>query len=352
MCKRPLYAYTPMRLVEEKHFFWRDHLNIEHVSSTGEYVPDLPQKAIDKHRPYLFCKTFDDWLYLMERYPHYRYKQITCGQCIECRLNYSKEWALRLVCESRFATNCLFLTLTYDDDHLPLNKYGASTLVPQHLKKFNKDLNEYCRYHYGHTGIRYYGVGEYGSETGRSHYHELVFNLPDEVCTANKFFKANFAGDPLFENPILHDIWKRGFLIAGEFNFKTAAYVSRYCLKKFRGKEALNYELADLTPEFSRCSNRPGIGREFYETFKDDFYVDDKIYLPGIPGLNPPHYFDRLYDIEEPCQMAINKQLRTDSALRRNAEKMSDTDRSYTQILEDEERKLKKTIDEKLFRGL
>lgn len=42
--------------------------------------------------------------------------QIPCGQCAECRLKRSREWAVRCVHEaSLHADNC-FLTLTFRDD--------------------------------------------------------------------------------------------------------------------------------------------------------------------------------------------------------------------------------------------
>lgn len=43
---------------------------------------------------------------------------IPCGQCVGCRLDYSRRWATRLMLELECHTSAFFLTLTYDDDHI------------------------------------------------------------------------------------------------------------------------------------------------------------------------------------------------------------------------------------------
>ena len=43
---------------------------------------------------------------------------VACGQCMTCRLEWSRQTALRCLHESRIFSDCCFITLTYDDDHL------------------------------------------------------------------------------------------------------------------------------------------------------------------------------------------------------------------------------------------
>lgn len=47
--------------------------------------------------------------------------RVPCGQCIECRLRYAREWAARCMIEAEASTCAWFLTLTYDDTHLPVS---------------------------------------------------------------------------------------------------------------------------------------------------------------------------------------------------------------------------------------
>ena len=88
--------------------------------------------------------------------------QVPCGNCIGCRLDYSRQWANRCYLESLGSKNVYFITLTYDDEHLPVGKFGNNTLVPDDLKKFLKDLRRYYSYHYKLDNIRYFACGEYG----------------------------------------------------------------------------------------------------------------------------------------------------------------------------------------------
>ena len=110
--------------------------------------------------------------------------RIPCGQCIGCRLEYSRQWAIRCVLESKVhpVGTCWFVTLTYDDDHCPFNSYACDvetgevtypvrSLVPSDLTKFMKDLRRFYSYHFKHDDIRFFASGEYGSKNGRPHFH-------------------------------------------------------------------------------------------------------------------------------------------------------------------------------------
>lgn len=48
---------------------------------------------------------------------------LPCGRCIGCRLERSRQWAVRCVHEAALHEDNAFITLTYDDDHLP---YGGT----------------------------------------------------------------------------------------------------------------------------------------------------------------------------------------------------------------------------------
>ena len=48
---------------------------------------------------------------------------IPCGQCIGCRIDYSKQWATRCMLESQYHDENYFLTLTYDELNVPHSEY-------------------------------------------------------------------------------------------------------------------------------------------------------------------------------------------------------------------------------------
>lgn len=45
--------------------------------------------------------------------------QVACGQCGGCRLERARQWAIRCMHEAKFHQVNSFITLTYDDEHLP-----------------------------------------------------------------------------------------------------------------------------------------------------------------------------------------------------------------------------------------
>ena len=99
------------------------------------------------------------------------YLEIPCGNCLGCRLEYSRQWATRCMFEAKQFEHNQFITLTYDDEHVTwtpgVNRSSGeiqlvTTLMPDDLVKFMKDLRRYYKYHYNHEGIRFYACGEYG----------------------------------------------------------------------------------------------------------------------------------------------------------------------------------------------
>merc|ERR1711906_76548 len=117
--------------------------------------------------------------------------------------------------ESSLYTNNIFITLTYDAEHLP--EYG--TLVKKDFQDFMKRL----RKKYNKKKIRYYQCGEYGEKFGRPHYHAIIFNhtFPDMEKVPGKH-------KDLYTPEILKKIWKKGHVSIGTVNFETAAYVANY----------------------------------------------------------------------------------------------------------------------------
>jgi hypothetical protein len=105
-----------------------------------------------------------------------------CGKCPECTKRRISEWSFRLMQEEKHSDSAHFITLTYNTKHVPITKAGFLTLNKRDLQTFFKRL----RFNTGAKNIKYYAVGEYGTDKFRPHYHALVFNLPhtDDVLKA------------------------------------------------------------------------------------------------------------------------------------------------------------------------
>lgn len=211
---------------------------------------------------------------------------VPCGQCLGCRLTRSRNWAARCVHEaSLYDRNC-FLTLTYNDDHLP----SDLSLHFEHVQKFMHDL----RQKFPNDKIRYFLCGEYGEQYERPHYHILLFNFsfPDVKlwCYKNRI--------ALWTSEILNSIWKHGYCIIGDVNFQSAAYVARYVLKKITGDKADDHYHGRV-PEFCSMSLRPGIGHDWIEKYATDVLNTGFLVVRSgskTTKLLPPPYYDKFFE--------------------------------------------------------
>lgn len=208
--------------------------------------------------------------------------QIPCGKCIGCRLAYSREWANRMLLEAKYHDESWFVTLTYDDKHLPSSYYmpdeetGELIHSPIHTldKKDPQLFMKRLRKNSGQD-LRVYYVGEYGDQNHRPHYHMIIFGLH---LTDIYSIKKNKKGNDLYYSHLLDKCWKKGIINASEFNWDTAAYVARYVTKKLKGPSGRKiYDYFNIEPPFARMSNRPGIGHQYYEDNADYFYKYDQI---------------------------------------------------------------------------
>lgn len=166
---------------------------------------------------------------------------LPCGQCIGCRLERSRQWAVRCVHEASLHKRNCFITLTYNNDHLPEDR----GLHYDHFQLFMKRL----RKKYG-EGIRFYMCGEYGEKLGRPHFHACLFNHDFSDKTP---WKTTETGFKLFRSKELEELWPYGYSSVGAVSFESAAYVARYIMKKVNG------EAAEMHYTFCRSIHRGDI---------------------------------------------------------------------------------------------
>lgn len=121
---------------------------------------------------------------------------VSCGNCAVCRQNKIEDWTTRLRIESELASSCYFVTLTYDDVHLPHDDRGFPCFDKKHLQLFHKRLRAtlsrgsfqdpvlHSSIELADRPFKYYLVSEYGGSSDgnhRPHYHGIYFNLPDDI---------------------------------------------------------------------------------------------------------------------------------------------------------------------------
>lgn len=235
-----------------------------------------------------------------------RYLRLPCGQCLGCRLKYSREWALRCVNEAQTHSKSSFLTLTYRDADLPENGSLDRSDLTKFLKRLRKKFN-----------VRYYACGEYGDKLGRPHYHVVLFG---EDFSDDRTQIGNPGGQPLYTSETLESIWGKGHVSIGAFNFTTAAYVARYVTKKINGAQKDKHyqrvdnetgEVYELKQEFAAMSLKPGIGAEWLNTYMSDVFPSSEIIHDGRAHPVPRYYLDILKKQDPDMYARVSKERRS-----------------------------------------
>lgn len=151
-------------------------------------------------------------------------QKVSCGQCLSCRIKRQSGMALRAILENCTSGSGHFITLTY--------AISPENLDYKDIQDFLKRLRKFESQRSAMLPIRYLCVGEYGSKTGRPHWHLLIWNAEhlDQVS--------------------LGKLWPQGFVYTGNVTAQSIKYTARYCLKfAEKGKEG-----------FAHWSMKPGLG--------------------------------------------------------------------------------------------
>ena len=199
---------------------------------------------------------------------------VPCGRCGICKKNRRAQWSFRLREQLKDSYNAKFLTLTYSDENLPYNLHtGEITLVKKHLQDFIKRLRESSYRRTGARNLRYYSVGEYGSETDRPHYHALIYNID----------KYNLSR--------LNTIWGYGFTGIGTVSPASIHYVTKYHVNRNTYADEEDGRL----PEFAIMSQ--GLGKGYIDRNKQ-YHLDTGntfVYMDGFKVNMPRYYKQKIF---------------------------------------------------------
>lgn len=308
---------------------------------TKDYTPD--------HKLYSFQSI--DPVFAREKDP--RCVVVPCGHCIGCRLDYSRAWADRMMLELETAKKAIFVTLTYDNDHVPImededtGELIGFTLDKRDAQLFMKNLRRDYDGKDGHplAKIRYYLSGEYGDTTERPHMHAIIFGLCLDDFPLKVPRGKNELGQQFFEVPELRAAWPNGFVLVSDVTWETCAYVSRYVMKKAL-KDGLSAYERGLEKEFVLMSRRPGIGREYLEQHPDCLDQQSiNISTPkGGRKLSIPKYYLKQLELTDPEKCAKMKEARKTMAIDSMLMKLNGTSLSILEQLEQEEDKKLRSI--------
>ena len=235
--------------------------------------------------------------------------RLACGQCVGCRLDRARDWAIRIMHEASLHNKNSFITLTYKD--------SPGTLIKKDIVDFMKSL----RHKLSPKKIRFYMCGEYGERDDdknqrkkfeHPHYHIIIFGHDFE----DKKYWTEENGYQYYRSKTLEKIWNKGYSTIGSVTYESASYTARYLMKKILGNKAEAW-YKGVEPEYTNMSRMPGIGRKWIEKFKEDVYKRDELIIKGL-ARKPPKYYDSIFDLTNPKQLESIKKERNLKALERS----------------------------------
>lgn len=284
---------------------------------------------------------------------------IPCGQCIGCRIRQREDWTTRIELEARDypKEEVWFITLTYDDDHVPgmIVKTGeimrkvqytwkpgekrpssVQILLYEDIQKFLKRLRKAYK-----GKLRYFVAGEYGEQTARPHYHMILYGWrPTDL---ENLYKIQHNG--YYTSEWLKGIWKMGQIQIAQAVPETYRYVAGYVTKKMYeidGKKANAYYELGQTKPFACMSLKPGIGDHYYQEHKAEIWRQGYIQCTNGKRAQIPRYYEKQMEAENPQRLWRIKQNRQKNAMQQKRLQLENQD--YKTVLETKERVTKKQM--------
>lgn len=193
---------------------------------------------------------------------------VPCGCCINCRVSKREEWYRRaLIMTMRHRYN-YFITLTYDDEHLPVDGKLHKPDVQKFFKRLRKKYADKPRQ------MSYLIVGEYGETTNRPHYH-LLLHSKIQLSSAD-----------------IRDTWQQGHVVVGDINSRSIRYTLSYTIKEPVQKQRKQLVASGEVPPFKLTSKNYGFSIE--QLLKLDGKISWKYQNQDIPI--DRYTYRRLYD--------------------------------------------------------
>ena len=198
-----------------------------------------------------------------------KWQEVPCGQCIACRVNRKRDWAIRMSHEAQYHPTVSFITLTYDGCK------RDPVLSKQDLQNFLKRLRYYYPYKF-----RFFACGEYGSQTARPHYHAILFGF-----------------DPTHIS-YLYKAWQFGFVTCMPVKKGAFEYVAKYCVKTDDRQYPDGWQLPF-------CSMSKGLGKRWIDdnraavSGKNNVAYTGKVFYKHIQVTAPRYYRNRVLTVTD-----------------------------------------------------
>lgn len=234
---------------------------------------------------------------------------LPCGQCVGCKLERSRQWAVRAMHEASLYEQNEFVTLTYRKPTQEL-QHRDFQLFMKRLRKKKTMLDVRTM----HTVPRYLMCGEYGEQNKRPHFHACLFGIGFN----EKTLYSESKGNKLWTSKELDDAWQLGHAVTGQLTFEAAAYIARYCIKTREMPRDIRVdtetgEITELEHEYLQMSRRPGIGSAWFHQFHSEVYPHDRVVVRGRE-CRPPRFYDQALKTIDPLAAQTLEFLRHEKA--------------------------------------
>ena len=230
---------------------------------------------------------------------------VACRRCKCCLNKKTSAWSGRVANECKLHAYSAFVTLTYDNEHLPLYQpecmnergemvwtsnrfcdekvivgnydfikvsnsdvqavaYCCKSDIVKFFKRLRSKLSYYFKKHHIITNekIRYFVCSEYGPKTLRPHYHAIIWFDSEEVARVIE--------------KMLSSSWSNGFTDFEYVNSTAPQYVAKYVSGNFVLPEILQH---DACRTFHLQSQAPSVGYR-----SDDYEKFEKEVIDGCYG--------------------------------------------------------------------
>lgn len=243
-----------------------------------------------------------------------------CNSCPACLAYRQQAWITRLVAHRQCADNAYFITLTYDDAHVPMQSatydFEGGEASPRCAVPCKKDvqyLNRYLRrrkkqgffivdfpddsilrpfkgqrIELDGSKMSYYIVCEYGPETLRPHYHGIWFDVDNDIYKVELLFRQ---------------VWRKGFVQVDVCTDATINYVTKYLLQN-----KLLPDLPDYLPRPWSLMSK-GLGEELLTPSLLEWWRSNpanRVYVPehGTKKVMSRYYKDKVFDDDMKVRIA------------------------------------------------
>lgn len=207
-----------------------------------------------------------------------------CNHCRGCIKDYIQAWSDRCTFEAQTQDRpSAFVTLTYNDDYLPVNKFVSHDDVTKFMKRFRYYLSKGDK----QRKLRFYIASEYGLEDFRPHYHCQIFGFdPQNSFDMNALYLAWSSK----KNPI-------GFFSADYLNPGRVRYCFKYVSKEKNPDYYDDILKRGLEPLFHTMSN--GIGFDWFCQNVEHIVRNRGYIVNGVLRPLNRYYMDLFHLIQE-----------------------------------------------------